>query len=106
MTLKIPLAFVLVTLGATAHASSETWAHPKAICSDCFPAQGVVFKLDEGTSECPRGSWIYFNPGGDINKLRATYAAILATYLGQGYVWVHFAGSCTADAARPSMPGY
>jgi hypothetical protein len=91
-------AVLLSVISIPATSRADTWAvgHIVGICHDCFPEQGVVFLLDAGVSSCPTGSWVYYGGGASIDKLKAVYAAALASSLSGRTVSVGFSSSCNA----------
>lgn len=65
--------------------------------SQLYGQNAVIFKLDQGTSDCAAGSYIYYY-GTSVDDLKAMYATILAAYMAGTPVIVHFGtGTCVTD---------
>ena len=66
--------------------------------SQLFKQNAVIFKLDQGNSDCPGGSYVYYYST-ITDDLKAMYASVLAAYLSGASLIVHFptTGSCTSD---------
>ena len=94
------IAAAAVSGGQAAWADSFSPASSRVtqvVSSQLYKQSAVIFKLDQGNSDCPAGSYIYYYSSGD--DLKAMYATVLAAYLTNSPLVAHFptTGSCTAD---------
>jgi hypothetical protein len=97
----LALALGVATLASVAHADSYSpvGSHVTQVASSqLYKQNAIIFKIDQGTADCPAGAYIYYyssNP----DDLKAMYASVLGAYLASATVIVHFptSGSCVAD---------
>jgi hypothetical protein len=94
-------AFAILGLSSESFADSYAPANShvtQIASSQLFKQNAVIFKLDQGNSDCPGGSYVYYYSA-ITNDLKAMYASVLAAYLSGTPLIVHFTttGSCTAD---------
>ena len=92
----------VATILSHAAADADTWApanaHVTQIAStQLFIQNAVIFKLDQGTSDCGAGSYIYYYST-NTDVLKEIYATVLAAYEAGTPLMVHFPNSCTSDA--------
>lgn len=110
MNMKIAATIALaMTFFASNYSHADSTipsAHVKVLATSQLFAQGaVIFSIDVGNSDCPKGAWIYWY-NGNTDQLKVWYASILAAYVSQTPIWVHFptVGSCVTDSVALAQP--
>jgi hypothetical protein len=81
-------------LGISSESSADSYApansHVTQIASaQLFKQNAVIFKLDQGNSDCPAGSYVYYYST-NTDDLNLMYASVLAAYLPGAPLIVHF----------------
>jgi hypothetical protein len=99
--LGICSCYAVLALSSAASADSHAPANARVTqvaSTQLFKQSAVIFKLDQGNSDCPAGSYICYTSA-STDDLKAMYATVLAACLSGAPLVVHFqtSGSCTSD---------
>ncbi len=91
------VASVMMSIPTWGNTQAPSNSHVTRVASDqLFIQNAVIFMLDQGTSDCAAGSYIYYYSS-NTDVLKTLYATVLAAYEAGTPLLVHFSTGCTSD---------